>query len=355
MADLPGATSAGQAAKGRGLGRYILVRFALIFPTVFILVTVVFFLMRVTGNPITESLGGQISQAQLAQRIHAAGYDRNIFLQYLSYLGQLARGDFGTTLTDNQRVFSMLATYGAATLELVGYSMVIALLVGPALGVLAARLRDRGPDALLRVLAIITYAAPVFVIGLILKLIFGTWLGWLPVDGRLTIPDQIQLQLDGHDGGIYLIDAIRYGGWPMVLDVIRHAVLPAVTLGLLNASIFLRLFRANLMSTLGSDYVLAARSRGVGEWRLTTRHAARPALIPITTVLGLQIASVLSGAVLTETTFEWKGLGYELSQYLQARDYVAVQGIVVLLAVVVSVANFIVDVAAGFIDPRVRY
>jgi peptide/nickel transport system permease protein len=355
LTDLRGGGGAGQAVKSPGLGRYILIRFVLIFPTVFILVTVVFFLMRVTGNPITESLGGQISHVQLEQRIHAAGYDRNIFLQYFGYLGQLARGDFGTTLTDNQRVASMLTTYGAATLELVVYSMAIALLVGPALGVLAARLRDRGLDAVLRVLAIVTYAAPVFVIGLVLKLIFGTWLGWLPIDGRLTIPDQIQLQLAGHDGGIYLIDALRYGGWPMVLDVIRHAVLPAVTLGLLNASIFLRLFRANLISTLDSEYVLAARSRGVGEWRLTTRHATRPALIPITTVLGLQIASVLSGAVLTETTFEWKGLGYELAQYLQARDYVAVQGIVVLLAVIVSVANFIVDVAAGFIDPRVRY
>lgn len=337
------------------MGRYLAIRFLLIFPTVFILVTVVFFLMRLTGNPITESLGGQLSAVQLQQRIHAAGFDRNIFLQYLGYLGRVARGDFGTTLTDHQPVTSMLSSYGAATLELVAYSMVVALLAGPALGVLAARSRDRAPDAVLRTAAIVTYAAPVFVIGLLLKLIFGIWLGWLPVDGRLSIPDQIQLQDSGHAGGIYLIDAIRYGGWPMVLDVLRHAVLPAITLGLLNACIFLRLFRASLIGTLDSDYVLAARSRGVGEWRLTTRHAARPALVPVITVLGLQVAAVLSGAVLTETTFEWKGLGYELTQYLQARDYVAVQGIVVLLAVIVSVANFIVDVIAALIDPRIRY
>jgi len=337
------------------MGRYLAIRFLLVFPTVFILVTVVFFLLRGTGNPITESLGGQLSATQLQQRIHAAGFDRNIFRQYAGYLGQLARGDFGTTLTDHQPVTSMLRSYGAATLELVAYSMVVALLAGPALGVLAARLRDRAPDTILRTAAVVTYAVPVFVIGLLLKLIFGVWLGWLPIDGRLTIPDQVQLQADGHDGGIYLIDAIRYGGWPMVLDVLRHAVLPAITLGLLNACIFLRLFRANLISTLDSDYVLAARSRGVGEWRLTTRHATRPALIPIITVLGLQLAAVLSGAVLTETTFEWKGLGYELTQYLQARDYVAVQGIVVLLAVIVSAANFVVDVIAALIDPRVRY
>jgi peptide/nickel transport system permease protein len=337
------------------MGRYLAIRFLLIFPTVFLLVTVVFFLMRITGNPITESLGGQLSAAQLQQRIHAAGFDRNIARQYVAYLGQIARGDFGTTLTDHQRVTSMLSGYGAATLELVAYSMVVALLAGPALGVLAARTRDRAPDAILRAAAIVTYAAPVFVIGLLLKLVFGIWLGWLPVDGRLTIPDQVQLQAGGHDGGIYLIDAIRGGGWPMTRDVLRHAVLPAITLGLLNAGIFLRLFRTHLISTLDSDYVLAARSRGVGEWRLTTRHATRPALIPVITVLGLQVAAVLSGAVLTETTFEWKGLGYELAQYLQARDYVAVQGIVVLLALIVSAANFIVDVIAALIDPRIRY
>jgi peptide/nickel transport system permease protein len=337
------------------MGRYLAIRFLLIFPTVFILVTVVFWLMRITGNPITESLGGQLSAAQLQQRVHAAGFDRNIALQYFGYLGHIARGDFGTTLTDHQRVSSMLSSYGAATLELVAYSMVFALLAGPALGVLAARMRDRAPDAILRTAAIVTYAAPVFVIGLLLKLIFGIWLGWLPVDGRLTIPDQVQLQAGGHDGGIYLIDAIRCGGWPMAGDVLRHAVLPAITLGLLNAGIFLRLFRTNLIGTLDSDYVLAARSRGVGEWRLTTRHATRPALIPVITVLGLQVAAVLSGAVLTETTFEWKGLGYELAQYLQARDYVAVQGIVVLLAVIVAVTNFIVDVIAALIDPRVQY
>jgi peptide/nickel transport system permease protein len=132
-------------------------------------------------------------------------------------------------------------------------------------------------------------------------------------------------------------------------------VLPGIALGFLTAGVFLRLVRTNMISTLSTDYVASGRSRGVGEFRLVRKHAYRPALIPIITVMGLQIALLLGGAVLTETTFEWKGLGFQLAQYLQARDYVAVQGIVAMLAVIVAITNFVVDVIAALIDPRVRY
>ncbi|WP_019629797.1 ABC transporter permease [Actinomadura atramentaria] len=353
LAEAPAAPAA--VRRGGGLGRYVLVRFLLIPPTVFLLTTAVFFLMRITGDPITASVGDRLPADELRRRVHEAGYDRNVFAQYADYLGGLARGDFGTTLSDRVRVTSMLTTYGTATLELVAYSMVVALVLGPALGAVAARLRDRGADAALRVFAVLTYATPVFFTGLLLKLVFAARLGWLPVNGRLDTADEIDLDAGGHGGGIYLFDALRLGDAAMAGDVLRHAVLPAVALGLLSTGIFLRVFRANLIGTLGTDYVLAARSRGVGEWRITTRHAARPALIPVLTVIGMQAAYLLGGAVLTETTFEWKGLGYELTQYLQARDYAAVQGIVVVLAVIVAVANFAVDVLAAVIDPRVRY
>ena len=140
-----------------------------------------------------------------------------------------------------------------------------------------------------------------------------------------------------------------------LLDVLRHAVLPALALGLLTAGVFIRLVRTNAIATYNSGYVEAARSRGVSEKRLLNKHAWKPALIPIITVMGMQIALMLAGAVLTETTFEWKGLGFMLSQYLKARDFVAVQGIVILIAIIVAVVNFIVDVIAALVDPRVRY
>ncbi len=338
-----------------GLWRYILVRLILIIPTVFILVTVVFLLMRITGDPITAALGGRLPPAQLAERISEAGYDRPLIVQYLEYIGGVFRGDFGTTITDGRPVVTILLQYGSATLELAFYALIVAFVIGIPLGLVAAYRRDRWQDAALRVAAILGYATPIFFLGMVLKLIFSVGLGILPTSGRASTRTELQLQrLDGQTG-IYLIDAIRTGSPAAVGDVLWHAVLPAVALGILTAGIFLRLVRTNVISTLGAQYVTSARSRGVGEYRLVTKHAYRPALIPIVTVIGLQIALLLSGAVLTETTFEWKGIGFMLSEYLKARDFVAVQGIVVMIAVVVALTNFIVDVVAAFIDPRVRY
>jgi peptide/nickel transport system permease protein len=347
--------SAKRRGGGGGLGSYLLIRFLLIFPTVFILVTTVFVLMRSTGDPITAALGGRLTGEQLAERVHAAGYDRPILVQYWEYLTALLHGDFGTTISDNRPVTEVLTTFGAATLELAFYALLVAFVVGIPLGRLAAYRRDKWPDAALRVFAILCYATPVFFFGLLLKLVFSVQLGWLPVAGRASTGAEIQLQTVDSPTGIYLIDALKLGNGQVISDVLQHAILPAIALGLLTAGVFLRLVRTNVIGTLGMGYVEAARSRGVPERRLLRKHAYRPALIPIVTVIGLQIALLLGGAVLTETTFEWKGLGFQLTQYLQARDFVAVQGIVVLLAVIVAVTNFIVDVIAALIDPRVRY
>ena len=340
---------------GGGFGRYLVVRALLIIPTVFILVTLVFFLMRVVGNPITASVGGRLTEAQLQERLAAAGYDRPIIVQYLEYLGQIVRLDFGTTATDNRQISEVIVTYGSATVELVFYALIIALVIGIPLGMLAAYVRDRWPDAVLRILAILAYATPVFFAGLLLKLTFSVWLGWFPLGGRASTRIGIALGRIENPTGIYLIDALRTGNSTIIVDVLSHAVLPALTLGLLTAGIFLRLVRTNVIGTLGSDYIDAARSRGVGELRLVRKHALKPALIPIITVMGLQIAMLLGGSVLTETTFGWRGLGFQLQQYLSARDFIAVQGIVAVLAVIVAVTNFLVDVVAALIDPRVRY
>lgn len=350
-----GATATARTGGGSGLGRYILIRFLLIVPTVFILVSLVFFLMRVVGDPITASVGGRLTEAQLAERLHAAGYDRPVLVQYVEYLGQIFRGDFGRTITDNRAIGEILVTYGTATLELVFFALIVAFVVGVPLGMLAAYLRDRWPDAVLRVFAILCYATPVFFAGLLLKLAFSVWLGWFPLGGRASTDVQLILGRISGATGINIFDALRTGRWDLISDILLHAALPATALGLLTAGVFLRLVRTNLIGTLGMDYVDSARSRGVGEARLVRKHAYKPALIPIITVMGLQIALLLSGAVLTETTFEWRGLGFQLAQYLADRDFVAVQGIVALIAVIVAVTNFIVDVVAALIDPRVRY
>jgi peptide/nickel transport system permease protein len=352
----PGPRPSGSKRRsGGGLGRYILIRALLIIPTIFILVTLVFFLMRSTGDPISAALGGKLSPDQLALRVHQAGYDRPLFVQYFEYLGQVFTGNFGTTLSDNQPVFQVMLKYGAATLELAFYALIVAFVVGIPLGMVAAYFRDKGQDAALRIFAILCYATPVFFAGLLLKLVFSIWLNWLPVAGRASTGSELQMELLPTKTGIYLIDAFQTGDPAVVGDVLAHAVLPGIALGLLTAGVFLRLVRTNVIGTLSTDYVDSARSRGVSEFRLVRKHAYRPALIPIITVIGLQIALLLGGAVLTETTFEWKGLGFQVVHYLQARDFVAVQGLVALLAVIVALTNFIVDIIAALIDPRVRY
>jgi peptide/nickel transport system permease protein len=337
------------AKRGRGvstLWRYLIIRFLLIFPTVFILVTMVFVLMRITGDPITIALGGKLPPDQLAARIHQAGYDRPIIVQYLEYLGHIFTGNFGTSITDGQPISQILLTF---------YALIVAFAIGIPLGQVAAYLRDRWPDAVLRIFAILAYATPVFFAGLLLKLVFAVWLDVLPVAGRASTRTEILFASMPNRSGIHLIDALRSGDPQIIGDVLSHAVLPGLTLGLLTAGIFLRLVRTNVIGTLSRDYVDAARSRGVREIRLVRKHAWKPALIPIITVIGLQIAVLLGGAVLTETTFEWKGLGFELAYYLSKRDFVAVQGIVALLAVIVALTNFIVDIIVALIDPRVRY
>ena len=297
--------------------RFVLTRFLLIIPTVFILVTIVFFVMRATGDPISAALGGRLTPAELQQRIHAAGYDRPLIVQYVDYLGGLLHGDLGTTLTDNQPVISILTHYGAATFELAFLALIVALIAGSGLGRLAARKRDRAADAGIRTFAILCYATPVFFLGLVLKLIFAVWLNILPASGRSDLNSEMQFTRLVSPTGFYIIDAIQLGDMNVLVDVLRP--------------------------------------RGGSEKRLLIKHAWRPALIPIITVMGMQIALMLAGAVLTETTFEWKGLGFMLSQYLKARDFVAVQGIVILIAIIVAVVNFLVDVIAALIDPRVRY
>ena len=351
----PEKSAARKPSGGLGLGRYIVIRFFLIFPTVLILVTLVFFLMRVVGDPISASVGDRLTEQQLAERLAAAGYDRPIFIQYFEYLGQIFTGNFGRTATDNRPISDVLLTYGGATLELVFYSLIVAFVIGIPLGMLAAYYKDRTTDAVLRVFAILSYATPVFFAGLLLKLILSVWLGWLPLGGRASTRVQLALSRIDDPTGIYLVDAIRSGNPIIIGDVLQHAIMPALALGLLTAGVFLRLVRTNVIATLSNDYIDSARSRGVSEFRLVRKHAYKPALIPIVTVIGLQIALLLGGAVLTETTFEWRGLGFQLAQYLGARDFVAVQGIVVLLAVIVALTNFVVDIIAALIDPRVRY
>jgi peptide/nickel transport system permease protein len=341
------------AAQGTSLKTYLVTRLALVIPMVFILLTMVFLLMRVApGDPISASLGGRVPPAVVNDIKHRLGYDKPILTQYGNYLWDTMRGDFGTTITDRRAVTDIIAVNGAATLELTAAAMLVAVFVGVLVGLLAGRFRDTAVDVGGRLFGILIYAMPVFFLGFLAQLFFGSYLGVLPTSDQASPITQALLQTHTN---IFLVDALIEGDTSAFWDVFKHLILPATTLGLVTSGIFIRLIRVNVIRTLKDDYIEAARARGIPERNVVYRHAFRNALVPVITVVGLQMALLLSGAVLTETTFNWPGIGHELILYLQNRDYAAVQGIIVVFALVVVAVSLLIDLVSAAIDPRIRY
>jgi peptide/nickel transport system permease protein len=340
-------------AQGTSLRTYLLTRLGLAIPTVLILLTMVFLLMRVApGDPISAALGAHVGKEELEKRREAAGFDRPILVQYFDYLGDAVTLDLGTTLTDDRSVTSIISQNGAATLELTIFAFAIAVGVGVWIGLLAGRHRDTWIDTGGRMFGIFVYAAPVFFTGFLLQLLFGSALGWLPTSGRVGPITEFELDKVTH---LYIVDSIISGNWNALGDALRHLILPSIALGLLVSGVLIRLVRVNLLQTMRGDYVEAARARGVSERRVVLHHAFRNALVPVVTVAGLQFAILLGGAILTEETFNWPGIGSELVRYLNNRDYIAVQGIITLFALAVVLVSLLIDLINAFIDPRVRY
>ncbi|GAA4955562.1 ABC transporter permease [Yinghuangia aomiensis] len=341
--------------KSGSLGRYFAIRLALAVPMVLILLTLVFFMMRVApGDPVTASAGGaKMTAEQIEAKRHAAGFDRPLLSQYGDYLGDVIRGDFGTTISDHRPVMDIIVENGGATLTLTLAAMVVALGVGIPLGRLAGRWRDTPFDVATRLFGIVMYAAPAFVLGALAQLVVVKKLHWLD-DSSLQASPLVQLNTPTKTH-ILIVDAMLAGDWDAVNDIFLHLILPAGTLGLIIAGVFIRVVRVNLIQTLRGDYVEAARARGIAEKSVVNRHAFRNALVAVTTVIGMQFAILLGGSVLTEKTFSWPGLGNQLINYLNARDYIAVQGIVTFIAVVVVGISILIDFVNALIDPRVRY
>lgn len=334
------------------LPRYILQRVLLVIPMIWVILTLVFIVLRVApGDPVSAALGGKLDQDALDQRRDALGFNRPLLAQYGDYLWSVVRLDFGTTFSDNQPVLRVVRDNGGATLSLTVAAFVVALLVGIPLGLLAGRFRDSLPDVVIRLFGILSYAAPIFFVGYLLQAYVAGPLG-LPTGGMSSPITAFTVEPTTH---ILLIDVFLNGDSAAIEDVLKHLVLPATTLGLLICGVFIRLVRVNILQTMQSDYVEAAEARGLARSKVTWRHAFRNALVPVITVIGLQFALLLGGAVLTESTFNWPGLGQKLVDYINDRDYGAVQGIITIFAVAVVLISLLVDIVNALIDPRVRY
>jgi len=337
-----------------GTARYIIQRLLLTIPMLLILLTFVFLILRVMpGDPVSAMLGGRNVSPQLMDEYrHKMGVDRPILVQYGTYLAGILRGDFGDSFRTNKPVVKELFTRFPATLELALFGLTFAGIFGFGTGLIAAVRADRPIDHTVRIFHIGSFAMPLFWLGLMLQVIFAVKLGWLPVASRLGGRMAFTFK---SITGFYLLDSFIGGNGAVIADVAKHLVLPSITLGFAQAGLLGRMTRASMLEVLDMDYITTARAKGLRERVVVFAHALRNALIPIVTVFGLQFAILMGGAVLTETVFSWPGIASFLVRSIEARDWPAIQGSVVFIAIFISIINMIVDITYSFIDPRVKY
>ena len=331
----------------------MLIRASIIIPTILILYTIVFIFLRILpGNPILAVVGTKnIPPEQLAHLKHLAGLDRPLYVQYFSYLAGIFQGDFGKTLAfpQGKPVWDYIALKFPATLELSICSFIISVLLGLATGSIAATRRGGLLDESMRFYSVIVYVLFIPWFGMMLQYLFGVYLHVLPTSGRLDpgIPlDRIT--------GLYVLDSILTMNVPALVSSLRHLILPSITLGVVLSGAYTRLIRNNMVDVLSQEFIRAYHARGVRSWKITL-YALKNAFIPVVTMMGLQFAILLGGAVLTETTFSWPGMGTFIVDRIGYRDYTSIEGTVVFIALLVGLVSLLVDLVYALLDPRVKY
>jgi peptide/nickel transport system permease protein len=332
---------------------YILTRLLLAPFMIWLIASVVFGLMRATpGDPIDAILGPRAPIEVKEALREQIGLSGPLWQQYFHYIKSLLQFDLGTSIsTKGQPVWEIIQKFFPATAELAVYAMAIALLLGLSVGILAATKPNTKWDVFGRLFGIVTYSLPLFWVGMLLQLLLSVQLGWFPVGTRFPVTIAPPTNLTG----FFTIDALLSGNGQQFWVSLQYLALPALSLGLAIGGIFERIVRVNLKQTLQSDYVEAAKARGITPRLILFNHALKNALIPVITILGLTFAAMLGGAILTEVTFSWPGLANRLFEALTARDYPVIQGVVVFFAVIVVVTSIIVDMVNAWIDPRIRY
>ena len=333
--------------------RYLLRRLALTIPTFVALMFVTFVAIRlVPGDPVEVRVGERgISPQRLAHFRHELGLDQPVWKQFLDYVWQLVHGDFGMSLATNQKVLTEFAALFPATIELSLAAMLFAVLIGLPAGTIAAARRGSFYDQALMGFSVTGYSMPIFWWGLLLIMFVGERWGLTPVSGRI---DLIKYYFEPVTG-FMTIDAWLSGQPGALKDALHHLVLPAIVLGTIPLAVIARMTRSSMLEVLGEDYVRTARAKGLPAWRVVGLHALRNALIPVVTIIGLQVGALMAGAVLTETIFSWPGVGKWLIESIGRRDYPALQGGVMLISTTVILVNLLVDLTYGLINPRIRH
>jgi len=320
--------------------QYAARRVLMFVPVVFGVLTIVFISLRsVPGDPAVIFVGPEGTDEDRARVTQLLGLDRPLPVQFGIYLWRAVQGDFGRSIFLRTEVSDLIRDTFPATLELAVLALVATVIVAVPLGVVAAVRANTPVDFAATLFALLGVSMPIFWFGVLAILLFSLQLGWLPSFGR----------------GPGLFPALRSGDVGTVVDAVRYALLPSITLAITSIALVARLVRSSMLEILGLDYVRTARAKGLGERRVVLRHAFRNALLPVVTVLGLQFGTLLGGAVVTEIIFAWPGLGRLIVNAISQRDFPVIQGSVIFVAVMISVVNLIVDLSYAWINPKIRY
>lgn len=332
--------------------RFILTRVSLIIPTFIGITLLAFVLIRlVPGDPI-ETLAGErgIDPARHEALRKEYGFDKPLLVQYVVYIGRVLQGDLGRSLITHEPVLAEFGSLFPATIELAVCAVLFALLIGLPAGMIAAVRRNSIFDHGVMGVSLAGYSMPIFWWGLLLILLFSVQLGLTPVSGRISVMYFVEPVT-----GFLLIDSLLSDQEGAFWSAVNHLILPTIVLGTVPLAVVARMTRSAMLEVLGEDYIRTARAKGMPAWRVVGVHALRNALIPVVTVIGLQVSVLFTGAILTETIFSWPGVGKWLIEAINRRDYPVLQGGTLLIGAVVMTVNLVVDVLYGLINPRIRH
>ncbi|MDQ0317299.1 ABC transporter permease subunit [Amorphus orientalis] len=331
--------------------RFLVNRLGVLIPTFIGVSIVTFAFIRVLpGDPILLLAGERGVDPQRYAELEALlGFDRSLPVQYLDYIWGILHGDFGTSLVSKRPVLEEFLARFPATLELSLCAMFFAVVVGIPAGVIAAVKRGSIFDQSIMTTALVGYSMPIFWWGLLLIILFSVTLGWTPVSGRISL-----MYFFPQVTGFMLIDSLLSGEKGAFASAVNHLILPTIVLGTIPLAVIARQTRSAMLEVLGEDYVRTARAKGLPGRRIIGLHALRNALIPVVTIIGLQVGVMMAGAILTETIFSWPGVGKWMLDSVFKRDYPVVQGGLLLIAAVIMIVNLLVDLLYGLINPRIR-
>jgi peptide/nickel transport system permease protein len=314
----------------------------------------VFVFGRLTGDPISVALGDRLPAEELQRRVAAAGYDRPVFQQLVDYLAGLLQGDFGSSFQSGKSVLQSILSYLPATIELSIVGIFFAILIAVPLGVVAAQNPGGKLDSIVRSSSIITYALPIFLVAIVLRLLFSIAIPIFPTTGRLEIANQIELTRSSANSGFFILDSILLGRMDLLVSALSHAFLPGLTIGLVIGASFLRILRSNIAYTMSTEPVKFAKTLGITRFGILRTHVAKLIAPQVLTSLGYSLAALVSGFVYVEVSFEWRGLGMILTESVLSRDFELLQGIVVFSVLLVVFVNTLVDITILTIDRRFR-